>query len=439
MPLKSGKSQEVISKNIEELMSTGKYTKEQAAAIAYSKAGQDSVSARVHDLNGWAEIKGNPISKVGVFPYRGNQISPELDPDKIYMVYRPEEELSSKDTIDSFKLIPWTDDHEMLGTGDDSFTPAEQKGVHGVIGEDVYFEDGYLKANIKVFSDQMAKLIEDGKKELSIGYRCLYDISSGVYNGIRYDAIQRDIRGNHLALVDEGRSGPDVAVLDHFKFTFDSRGLIMPKDAKKKVATKDEGENVSLEDLVALVKKIADRLDRLENAEAKENKAEDEDEDKDDKKDENKEADAKDEEDPADFVNKAKVTDADESEEQYSDSEAEEKNKEMNNTDEDDKPDDNKKDVAGMDSMKSVIKEISKRDALARKLSHHIGAFDHSEKTFAEVAAYGVKKLGLSCKPGFESAVLDGYLAGAKVSTPVTVKDSVVNSSCVDAFLKGSK
>jgi len=39
MPLKRGKSQEIISKNIKELMATGR-TREQAIAIALRKAGK---------------------------------------------------------------------------------------------------------------------------------------------------------------------------------------------------------------------------------------------------------------------------------------------------------------------------------------------------------------------------------------------------------------
>src|SRR6188474_2789733 len=101
MPLQKGSSQEIISENIAELIRSG-HSKEQAAAIAYSTAGKDSSSARKTDLNGWTEIKGNPLSKVGVFPYLGKQISPKLEPDKTYWVYRPEEELSHPDCINSF-------------------------------------------------------------------------------------------------------------------------------------------------------------------------------------------------------------------------------------------------------------------------------------------------------------------------------------------------
>ena len=130
---------------------------------------------REWDINGWFEVKSNPLSKVGVFDYLGASIdgdgSTGLDPDRIYKVYRPKEELSSDECMDSFKLLPWIDDHEMLGG---PMTPAEYKGVQGVIGEEIYFDESDLtmKGNIKVFSESMKNQIEGGKTELSCGYRC---------------------------------------------------------------------------------------------------------------------------------------------------------------------------------------------------------------------------------------------------------------------------
>ncbi len=364
-------------------------------------------SRRTYDLNGWPEIKGNPLSKVGVFPYLGSQISAELDPNKVYAVYRPEAELSDAACLESFKLLPFTDEHVMLGSSYDGLTPPEEKGIHGVIGEDVYFEEGYLKGNLKIFSQELMKLMEDGKKELSIGYRCVYDIESGEFNGERYDAIQREIRGNHLALVEEGRAGPDVAVLDHFKFVCDSRSIVMPDNTEieKKEEVKDEEGELSLSSLSSKIDGITEVLNRLVAAEKKETA----DEDKDDKEKEVKD------EDPDMLVTKSNVTDEDK---------------------------DDKKDKA-MDSqlsMKSLLIEVSKRNDLVEKLSHHIGVFDHADKTVDEVAKYGVKKLGLKCQPGHERTILDGYFAGKSISkTSVVLDSNKAPSNMIDAYLKGDK
>lgn len=168
------------------------------------------------DDNGFWRIKDNPISKVGVFPYLGKQISSELEPDKIYMVYRPAEELFSEEALESFNRVPvpLVEDHTMIGKDN---TPAEEKGVEGVI-QNVRRSGDKLIGDIAIYSDHMKDKINDGKKELSMGYYCQYELADGEYKGEHYDAIQREIRSNHVALVDRGRMGSDVRVYDAFCF-----------------------------------------------------------------------------------------------------------------------------------------------------------------------------------------------------------------------------
>ncbi len=165
-----------------------------------------AASKRVKDLNGWFQVNDNPLSKVGVFQYSGKFISADLDPNKLFWVYRPVESLSDPETIKSFRLIPWTDDHpkRLLGDPEMGGIAPEDKGVDGVIGEQVYFDpdDEMLKGNIKVFSKAHAERIADGKEELSVGYRSKYEYNPGVYKGQPYQYIQKEIRGNHVASVD---------------------------------------------------------------------------------------------------------------------------------------------------------------------------------------------------------------------------------------------
>jgi len=362
-------------------------------------------TARQDDVNGWFEVKGNPLSKVGVFPYSGAQIGDSQNPDKIYMVYRPVEELADEECINSFKLVPWIDDHEMLGAEANGLTPAERKGIQGVVGEDVYFEDGFLKGNIKVFSDALATLIESGKKELSCGYRCMYELVSGTFNGEKYDAIQREIRGNHLALVDEGRMGKEVAVLDHFTFTVDKLEAIMPEENKVEDAAP------TLESLAAELVELKEFIKALKPKEEAEHgelpAAGDEEEAEAEDKEEEAEEETEDKCDAADSANQIKAL-----QKQVASMKAA---------------------MSGMD--KAFLTSISKRDELASKLSQHVGTFDHSGMTASEVAKYGIKKLGIKCEAGQETAALNGFLHGRTQSSVIVTGDSAKPSSEIDAFL----
>ncbi len=168
---------------------------------------------KIVDHNNFWLMADNPISKVGIYPYFGSQISADFIPDKLYNVLRPAEEIGSEDSLKSLQLLPIVDEHGMLGSEDGMINP-EEKGVHGVIGEKVYLKDGTIYADLKIFSEALKEEIANGKKQLSLGYFCDYDPTPGEYNGQHYDAIQRNLRGNHLALVEEGRMGPDVRIMD---------------------------------------------------------------------------------------------------------------------------------------------------------------------------------------------------------------------------------
>jgi hypothetical protein len=205
------------------------------------------MTVRIPDFNGWYEVPRNPISRVGVFPYSGAQIvrftntDQPADPGRIYRVYRPEQELSAPDAVASFRLIPITVDHPPALLGDtEGLVPTEKKGAQGTIGEQTEYdpETRTLYGNLKIWGRQLAALIDAGKKELSCGFRCVYELASGTFEGQPFDAIQRSIRGNHIANVDHGRMGPGVAVLDSLSFAFDSsevRPMVTPKKLRARL------------------------------------------------------------------------------------------------------------------------------------------------------------------------------------------------------------
>lgn len=184
--------------------------------------------AKQVDSNGYWLIKKNPISKVGVFPYLGKTIDDSCEPNKIYKVFRSPETLRQSVPTWDNPPKPFINDHEMLGEG---FTEIDDRPVQGIIYNPVFDEDkGVLYADLGVYSESLKSEIENGKKELSLGYFCKYTKQRGVFNGETYDYIQTDMVGNHIALVDSGRCGSDVKVFDH-KCTMDSID-INPTDFK---------------------------------------------------------------------------------------------------------------------------------------------------------------------------------------------------------------
>ena len=348
-------------------------------------------SARTSDTNGWFEVQGNPISKAGVFPYLGKSIRvapdmPQPDPSRMYGVYRPAEELADPACIESFRLIPWTDEHTMLGPEELGLTPAERKGVQGVIGENVYFDGEYLRANIKCFAEALAQLIQSGKRELSAGYRCVYEYAPGVApDGTAYDYVQRRIRGNHVALVAEGRCGPEVAVLDEavdfFTFTFDAQeATAMPDEPKKTI----DVNSLTVAEFLALSKEMAPILAQLQ---------------KDPDGDEAKPAPAAADTDPA--ANPDEDTPAMDAREKEL---AELRQKVAQ--------------LEGRPDAAAILRDRTAAATLAGELSRHIGTFDHADKSLAEVAQYGAEKLGIACDAAEAVAVVKGYLAGAKPQAP---------------------
>lgn len=381
-------------------------------------------TARKYDANNWYTVRANPLSKVGVFPYSGTQIGG--DPTKVYQVLRPEEELSNRETIESFKLVPFIDNHVMLGDGD-GLTPAERKGVEGVTGEEIFYKDGVLYGNIKVLSENLAGLIDSGKRELSLGYRCEYEFTSGVWNGQPYDAIQRKIRGNHVALVDEGRMGKEVAVLDHLKFTFDTKELKMPKEIEeltKLVNDMSAKLTQALDDVADLKKSAADKAEGIKGIDEDTEKKETKDEDKEKSEDMEEKKEAKDEE-----SKKEDSKDMDYDKEEKKDSKAM-----------DSKLSSLESELNSLKSngVKSMFSEISARNTLAEKISNVVGTFDASDKTLSEVAEYGVEKLNITCEKGNEMAALDGFFQGHKSSKGVYGLDasSKTNVGMDEKFVK---
>lgn len=174
----------------------------------------DRASVRTMDDNGFMHVRVSPFTKEQVAPYYGREIPGYrelgLDPDKIYYGYRPAEELSKPETVASINGIPVQLRHH----AEFADAPARETRV-GATGTDAEWRAPYLMNSLTIFDADAQKAINSGAlRELSMAYHYRPDMKAGEFDGQHYDFIMRDIRGNHLALVEEGRAGADVLVYD---------------------------------------------------------------------------------------------------------------------------------------------------------------------------------------------------------------------------------
>lgn len=137
------------------------------------------------------------ITNVGVFPYlmADGSIRREL---------RPPEEVFNPDSLESLKMVPLTNNHPA-----EPFVNSDNiKEVQvGNIGTNVLRDSYHISAPISVQQRDAVNAVESGKQALSAGYTTDVIIQGGTWMGVAYDAIQTNIRYNHVAIVDSGRAG----------------------------------------------------------------------------------------------------------------------------------------------------------------------------------------------------------------------------------------
>jgi 8-oxo-dGTP pyrophosphatase MutT (NUDIX family) len=172
----------------------------------------DRASARAYDQDGHLHVSLTNISKANVCPYFGAEIpryrEMGLDAKRVYMLLRHPDEL--KKAKSTFNNLPLLSRHVPMDAASH-----RQDLVVGSTGTDAAFDGTYLKNSIVVWSQGAIDSVNSGKqKELSCAYRYDADMTPGVYQGVRYDGVMRNIKGNHVALVSEGRAGSDVVVGD---------------------------------------------------------------------------------------------------------------------------------------------------------------------------------------------------------------------------------
>jgi 8-oxo-dGTP pyrophosphatase MutT (NUDIX family) len=188
-------------------------------ALAQDFAEDAPVGGREMDQDGRMRVARVHISKASVNPYKGKEIpgfDPEtgthslgLDPEKIYWLWRHPEELERGAATSNGVQILKT--HKPVDAKD-----AKQYEVVGSVGTEARFAHPFLDNSITLWTEPDIEGVTSGKKQqLSMGYHYRPDMTPGeTPEGEPYDGVMRDIKVNHVALVELGRAGPDVMVAD---------------------------------------------------------------------------------------------------------------------------------------------------------------------------------------------------------------------------------
>lgn len=142
------------------------------------------------------------------------------------------DEVFNSDSLQSLSEVSVTDNHPPEPLNSDN---TKQFSI-GFTGESVQKFDEFVKVKVTVTDAKVINdIMQNGKKELSCGYFCDVEEKQGEWEGQKYDAIQRNIRYNHLALVYKGRAGPEA------KLRIDSSCAFMcDEQDQKKICSKDK-------------------------------------------------------------------------------------------------------------------------------------------------------------------------------------------------------
>jgi hypothetical protein len=147
--------------------------------------------------------------RTGIQLYAGDEVGkPDM---RMVRVYRPADEVFADASLQSFTHAPVTVNHP-----DDAVNASNWKDL--AVGEvsTAAKKDGEWVWLPLILKDAAAiASVESGKRELSAGYSCELVWGDGVTaDGQQYDATQKNIKINHLAIVDSARAGSQARIGD---------------------------------------------------------------------------------------------------------------------------------------------------------------------------------------------------------------------------------
>jgi hypothetical protein len=166
-----------------------------------------AVTSREYTDEGFLKVPGR-VARVGIQEYLAGELGLPGNPSRIVRVMRPSEEVFNDTSLATYATSDVTVEHPPVMVDASTFKSVSV----GVVVDKARVDGDFVVADLIVKDKAAIASIESGKVQLSAGYSAVYD--DNVPEGADYEFIQRDIKINHVALVDRARAGHQARLFD---------------------------------------------------------------------------------------------------------------------------------------------------------------------------------------------------------------------------------
>jgi len=147
-------------------------------------------------------LRGDAIvTRTGVFRYRNSDGSERLE-------LRHPDDVLTNESLSTLSSLPITIDHPSALVNADN---AAELSV-GLTGDQARVDGMNVMTRITVTHKDGVSAVQNGKRELSLGYTTELVREDGTYNGQAYTHRQTNVRYNHLAIVGRARAGAQARI-----------------------------------------------------------------------------------------------------------------------------------------------------------------------------------------------------------------------------------
>ena len=221
------------------------------------------ITKREYTDEGFLRVPGR-VARTGIQEYLASELGLDGNPNRIVNVYRPPEEVFNDNSLSSYDGTDITIEHPSSMVDSENF---KNVSVGVVRGTGVQDED-FVQCELIIKDKKAVDVVNSGKVELSAGYSAIYEQTDGIAPcGTSYEFVQRDIKINHVALVDRARAGANARIFDNnrgnrimFKIILDSGPVEVADQATATLINNDRA---------ILLKRATDAESEKEKADAK--------------------------------------------------------------------------------------------------------------------------------------------------------------------------